>query len=301
VSVAVVLETYNLEEAADARALTQTLRAARRELDGVGGGALVVAEATGERAVRDAIVRSGAAADIVDAAGLGYDSSKMLATREVDCTHVVWLDADCTPEGGWLAAHLRALTGDGTAATAGVTRYERGLLSGIMTIADFGFLLPLEEGRVVGCYSSNNVGFDRARLLELPTPEGNLRCQCYSHTQLLERRGSPVRLVPTAVVRHGRVPLVKERFRRGYEVVIGARDDPALPEAALLSAPDPARALYRNAVEWDRERLALGPEHHGLSPRATRAASTLLPLLRLVDLAGMAYALRRRPAGRRPG
>lgn len=161
---------------------------------------------------------------------------------------------------------------------------------------DFGFLLPAVP-RELGCYAFNNVGFQRELFLETPPPEGPMRCRCYSHARLLERQGTPVQMVPAARVRHERQPLFRERYRQGYDAVAACWTDPSLPQTSLLRlGVFAAPRFYRQAVSHDWRRIRAAGSDLGLTGWRARSAAALVPVLRLIDLAGMVRALA--PGGR---
>jgi hypothetical protein len=294
----VVVESYNHLERPSIERVARALGAAAQLVAAHGRAELLLADASGDPALA-ALAARFPGLRRVEAVGLDYDAAKLRAAAEARGEFVVYLDGDCVPEPGWLEAHLAPLRSGEAQATAGFTRYEGGFRAALQTILDFGFLLPLQP-REVGCYASNNAGFRRALLREAPPPPGALRCRCYAHAQLLARRGTPVRLVPEARNRHARVPLLRERFEHGFADVAACWVDPALPEArllrrGLLAAP----FFYARNLRLDRARLAAARQALGLTRAQAAAAALLLPLLRLIDLAGALRALA--PGGRASG
>jgi hypothetical protein len=297
--VSIVVESYNHAEGASGlERLRVALEAATRMLDEHGNGALLVTDAVGDGEVAAWLEREFPKARVVDAGGLDYDEAKLEAARLAESDIVLFLDGDCIPAPGWLDAHLAAFEA-GHHATTGFTRYDGGWRGAIESVLDFGFMLPPGD-RVIGCYGSNNAGFRRETLLEVPQPPGAMRCRCYAHAQELLRRGKPVRMVPAARTSHERQPLVEERYRQGFDVVAACWVNPALREARLLKLGVFAAPLfYARSVMLDWRRVLSAGQHLGLARWQAIASLPAFPLLRLIDLAGMARALA--PGGRTSG
>ncbi|MEP7334974.1 MAG: glycosyltransferase family A protein [Actinomycetota bacterium] len=297
--VTVILESYNhVEGPSGLDRLRIALEAATRMLEEHGNGALLVTDAADDGEVSELLEREFPKARIVAAAGLDYDGAKLEAARQAESDVVLFLDGDCIPEPGWLCAHLAAFEA-GHHATAGFTRYDGGWRGAVESVLDFGFMLPPRD-RVAGCYGSNNAGFRRETLLEVPPPAGAMRCRCYAHAQELMRRGKPVWMVPGAKTRHERQPLVEERYRQGFDAVAACWVDPALREARLLKLGVFAAPLfYARAVLLDWRRILVAHRDLGLATWQAVASLPLFPLLRLIDLAGMLRALA--PGGRTSG
>lgn len=240
--------------------------------------------------------------DRLDVRGLTYDEMKLFAARRASTDYVAFLDGDCLPDTeDWLSRHLDRLERDRVAASGGFTVYDGGLMARVLTIMDFGFLLPPGR-RPLGCYAFNNIVFRRDLMLETPVPSGPMRCCCYAHAQALLRRGSPVQMTPEARVRHQLPPLRWERCRQGYDVVAACWTDPTLPEARWLRlGPAAALPLYARALRLDWQRLRAGRRALGLSRAQALVAGALLPVLRLIDLAGIVWALTMGPRPSRRG
>jgi hypothetical protein len=295
--VSVVVESYTHGEGSDLDRVTQSLRAATRMVDEHGAGEVLVADSSADPALAELLEREFSSARHVDAAGLSYDEAKLLAAQQARGTYVLYLDGDCIPSEGWLEHHLAALR-SGRAATGGFTRYDGGFLGAIGSVLDFGFLLPVEE-RVLDCYAFNNSGFRREVMLEAPPPEGQMRCRCHAHAQRLQRRGSPVWMVPEARVRHERQPFFRERYRQGFDMVAARWVDPALPGAGLVKLGPLAAPIFYGHVVRDCQRLWSSRRDLGLSRWQVVPAAALAALSRLVDLAGIVRALL--PGGRASG
>jgi hypothetical protein len=109
-----------------------------------------------------------------------------------------------------------------------------------------------------------------------------------------------MQMVPEARVRHERQPFFRERFRQGFDLVAAAWTDPDLPDRHLVRLGVLAAPLfYGRAVLNDQRRLAVGWRDLGLRAWQAPLAALILPLFRLVDLAGVLRALV--PGGRRSG
>jgi glycosyltransferase involved in cell wall biosynthesis len=297
--VTVVVESYNHAEGSSGLdRLRIALRAATQMLEQHGNGELLVTDAAGDRELAEFLEHEFPSARVVDAIGLGYDEAKLEAAVQAESELVVYLDGDCIPEPGWLEAHFTALE-DGHHATSGFTRYDGGWRGAIESVLDFGFMLPARD-RVIGCYSSNNSGFRRDTLIEVPHPPGAMRCRCYAHAQELMRRGMPVRMVPAAKTWHERQPLVEERYRQGFDRVAACWVNPTLRETRLLRLGVFAAPLfYARAVLLDWQRILAAHRDLGLAKWQAVASLPLFPVLRLIDLAGMVRALA--PGGRTSG
>jgi len=294
-NVSVVVESYTHGEGSSLERVTIALEAATTMAEGE---EVLVADSSGDPALAELLRERFPAVRRVDAVGLGYDEAKMRAAREARGEFVLYLDGDCIPAPGWLEHHLRLLRG-GADATGGFTRYDGAFLGAVESVLDFGFMLPSRR-RVLDCYAFNNSGFRRDVLLAKPLPGGPLRCRCYPHAQLLNRSGSPVQMVPEARVRHERQPFFRERYRQGYDMVAAGWADSALREGRLARLGLAAAPLfYGRAVVNDLRRLVAGRHDLELRPWQIPAAAALLPLMRLVDLAGVVRALA--PGGRKSG
>jgi hypothetical protein len=297
--VTVILESYNHAEGSSGLdRLRIALEAATQMLEDHGNGALLVTDADGDREVAELLGREFPRARIVDARGLDYDEAKLEAAVQAESDLVLYLDGDCIPEPGWLDAHLAGLEA-GHHATTGFTRYDGGWRGAVESVLDFGFMLPPAD-RAIACYGSNNAGFRRDALLEVPHPPGPMRCRCYAHAQQLIRSGRSVRMVPGARTRHERQPMVEERYRQGFDAIAACWVDPALPEARLLRLGVFAAPLfYARAVLFDWRRILSARADLGLAKWQAVASLPLFPLLRLIDFAGMVRALA--PGGKTSG
>jgi hypothetical protein len=163
---------------------------------------------------------------------------------------------------------------------------------------DFGFLFPVAD-RELRCYASNNAGFRRETLAACPVPNGPLRCNCYTHANLLRSRGTPARMLTQAAMAHEEQPFWEERFRRGHDQIAACWTNPDLPEARLIKLGPLAAPLFYGRDVWlDWRRLFQGRRDLGLSRVQAGIGLVIFPILRLPDLAGMLRALVTRPKAR---
>ena len=287
----VVVESFNTIEGTSLDSLRRTLRAATSFQLPHGEVEVLLADVTRDPAIRALLEQEFPEVHRVDAAGLGYCAAKLRAARQARGRYVVFLDCDCAPEPGWWD-HIAAPLREGTAvATGGFAYYPGGFFTKIQSLFDFGFLIPHRD-RPLGCYASNNCGFVREVLLELPEPEGPMRCTCYAHAQLLARRGLAPRLVAEAAVQHEAPPVLRERLRQGYDTVAACWVDPHLPEAKWLRlGPFAAPLYYARRVWQDWMTLRRHRNETRLGRTEAALAVPLIPLLRLVDGVGIVAAL----------
>lgn len=293
VEFSIITESFNLIEGASLESLRRSVRCATEIAERAGSAEVLLADVDG-RAEIDRLEREFPKLRRIDARGLGYDAAKNRAVQAASGQFVVFLDGDCQPEEGWLDGLLAPLRAGEAMSTCGFTRYRGGFWAAVQSIMDFGFLVP-REPRDAGCYACNNWASDRAALIERPIPVG-LRCTCYPHAQQLERRGTPIRLVPDARVRHDLPPFFQERLRRGYDHVAVCWVDPVLGEhAGLEHGWRAVPHLYASNVQLDWERLRLGRKDFGLSLAEAAVAAFLFPVLRVIDVVGILRALRQGP------
>jgi hypothetical protein len=89
-------------------------------------------------------------------------------------------------------------------------------------------------------------------LINIPVPDGKMRCRCYAHAQSLIKRQHPVVLIPEARVLHELPPFFSERFRQGYDIITATWINTDLPETRLLWLGVFAALLfYLRNVLWD--------------------------------------------------
>jgi Glycosyl transferase family 2 len=294
--IAVVVESFNESEHSSVDRLAGALECAERAVSRHGAARVILADGGGNPSVTELLETRFPGIERVAPAVQDYDLAKAAAAAAADAQIVVFLDGDCRPvSDDWLEQLTAPIRSRSAIGTAGFTQYEGGWLSRVLSVMDFGFLLPRTE-HDLGCYASNNAAFAADALAETPAPEGDMRCRCYAHAQLFERRGTPIRLAPGAEVRHEAVPLVKERLRRGWDLVMAARVDSELREARWLPAGILAAPLfYADAFRWDARRALSGGGDFGLGPIGRILALPVMAGVRLVDLVGIVAALRGRP------
>jgi hypothetical protein len=293
--VAVIVESFNESEHSSVDRLACALEAAQRAIRERGDGRVLLADGADNPAVAALLAERFPDVERVDPGVCDYEQAKLAAAKAAGTRVVAYLDGDCVPADGWLDALVAPVLAGEAVATGGFTTYEGGWLAKVLSVMDFGFLLP-RSVRPLGCYASNNAAFAADVLAQVPAPDGEMRSRCYAHAQLLERRGTPMQLAPDASVRHEHVPLVEERLRRGWDQVAAARQDPALREArwlrfGLLAAP----LFWVDGLRWDVRRMLGSGADAGLGPISRVAAVPLMAAIRVIDAVGIVAALRGRP------
>lgn len=299
IEVSILIESYNHAEGSPLERLFETLRPAVALARRHGAAEVLLADSSADPELLRRLEAELPEVRRIEASGSSYDEAKMAAAAQARGRWVVFLDGDCIPlSDDWLEAHLRTLRA-GARASCGMTRYEGGFLQRMLSVLDFGFLLPATP-RPVPCYASNNVAFERSLLEACPVPDAGMRCNCYLHAQTLAARDAPVMLSPAATVEHEVKPFWPERLRRGYDHVAAVWANPSLPERRLLAlGPLAAPLLLAREVALDLGRLRAGWRAVGFSPVGAVGAVFLLPLVRAVDLIGITRALIT-PRSRRP-
>jgi len=300
--VSIIVESYNHGEGSSLERLRRGLRAAVESARDYGPAEVLLADSSADPELLAVLDRDLPEVRRIEATGRRYDEAKEVAISAAGGDYILFFDGDVIPaRNDWARRHVSVLR-QGAAATSGFTRYEGGFFSALGTVMDFGFLIPVSD-RELRCYASNNAGFRREALIACPVPIGPLRCNCYHHADLLRRRGTPARMVPDAAVFHEHQPFWEERICRGHDQVAACWTNPDLPEARLLRlGPLAAPVLYARDVWLDWRRLLQGHRDLGLSRIKAAVGLLLVPILRLVDLAGMLRALikRRRTPLRAP-
>lgn len=288
--VSLVVETYTHGEFGSFDRLTRSLEAASKMIALHGRGELLVIEMEKEPELLTLLNKEFPQAIRVQATGMSYDQAKMLAASKASGKYVLFQDGDCLPSSNWLEDHLNTLR-NGANASGGFTRYEGGFFAAIQSIMDFGFLIPRKE-RILECYAFNNSGFLKKGLMEIPIPEGEMRCRCFAHAQLLKRFNKPVMMVPNAVVDHEIQPVFPERFRQGYDRIAACWLNPELAEAKWLKLNIFAAPIfYAFNVYLDWRRMLTGYRSYDLNLGQMILSLPFFPLFRLIDLAGMISAL----------
>ena len=293
--VAVLVESFNETEHSSVERLAGGLEAARRAALEHGNARVLLADGGDNPRVAALLADRFPDVERVSPDVLDYDQAKLAAARAADARIIAFLDGDCLPADGWLSALVGPIVAGEAVATCGFTVYEGGWLSRVLSVMDFGFLLPRRR-RPVGCYASNNVAFLADALEQTPMPEGDMRTRCFAHAQHLKRKGTPIQLVPEAFVHHEALPILPERLRRGWDLVQAARVDPALPEARWLPMGVGAAPLFLTQnVGIDVWRTLGSGGDVGLGPLSRVAALPVMLALRLIDLLGIVWALRGKP------
>lgn len=290
VEYSIIVETFTFNEGGDGDRFRAVLRAATHMISQDENGEVLVTDACGLPELKEMLRSEFPQVRRIEATGLGYDGAKVRAVQETSGRYILFLDGDCIPEPGWHHHLLEVLRSERAVAVGGFTHYEGGFLAAVMSVMDFGFLYPCIQ-RPLQCFASNNCGFLREALEEIPVPDGAVRCRCFYHAQLFLRRGTPVQLVPEARVWHERQPLIRERSRQGYDLIAACWTDPALPEARWLRWGILALPLFYTArVLLDWKRLWIGRKDLVMALWQVVLTLPLFPLLRLIDAAGMVRA-----------
>lgn len=289
--VSLIVETYNLNEGTSHVRFKEALRSAAvaaRQCDGE----LLVTDVCGVPEIARLVAEAAPEARLLNAVGLCYDEAKMLAAAEARGESLVYLDSDCEPLGRWPHELLDGMRSyPDSPGVGGFTRYRGGgVLAAVMSVMDFGFLIPRRE-RPLACYAFNNVAFRRRALVACPVHGEGLRCGCFAHAQRLLRQGTPLVLAPDAEAIHDLPPIVRERTRQGHDTIAACWANPALPEArwlrlGMLSVP--LFLALRILLDW--RRLLIGFHDLGLRIPGLVAALALVPVLRLIDGVGMVHA-----------
>ncbi|MGE0661081.1 MAG: glycosyltransferase [Reyranellaceae bacterium] len=291
--ISIVTETFNIAEGQGVESTRVALAYVFGLADRRGDIEVLLADSMEPNLLVDDLRRTFPRLRHVHAPGAGYEGIKNLAAQEARGQFVVYLDSDCRPvDERWLDALLAPLREGRGAASAGVTRYEgTTLLRRVMSVLDFGYLLAAEADEL-GCYASNNCAFTREIRVEVPAPDGPMRCTCYAHAQQLTRSGRPLVRAPEAVAVHALPPVFKERWRRGYDLVAACWVNPELAETRWLRLGVLAAPLFiaaNLAEDWRRLGRVAGP--WGWSPAVLLGARALAAVLRLIDFGGTVRAL----------
>jgi hypothetical protein len=294
--VAVIVESFNETEHSSIDRLASTLEVAERAVRDHGDAKVVLADGGHNPVVAALLAERFPEVRHVRSDVYDYDAAKRAAAQAADARVVVYLDGDCLPsDERWLASLVEPIVSGRAVGTAGFTMYEGGWLARVLSVMDFGFLLPRRE-HPLSCYASNNAAFAADALAHTPAPDGDMRCRCFAHAQRFARQGTPLHLSPDAFVHHEPVPIVKERLRRGWDLVTAARVDPELREARWLRLGVLAAPLFwaANVAVDARRVLAYGADFK-LGPVGRVASVPVMAAIRLIDLRGIVAALRGKP------
>lgn len=290
IEVSIVTEAFNLTEGQSAAALAKTVAVLLAITDGHADREVLFMDPSGDPEVRSRVPER---FRWIDGTGLGYDAQKTLGAQQARGRYVAYLDGDCEPAyEDWLECLLAPLRADTAEAVTGITIYDDVSNIGIAnTIIDFGYLWD-NVGGVVGCYAGNNAAFVRELRCEIPPPEGRLRCECYSHTQLLAAHGIAIRCVSEALVLHALPDLAKERWRRGYDLAGACWSNPRLPETVWLApGENNVRGLIEYHLRSDLFHLLNAPEILDVNDANRDAIWNEILKLRAMDAGGLSVAL----------
>jgi hypothetical protein len=251
-TVLLVTEAYNLAEGQSEEAFLRAVAAIDCIAAKRGNVTIAVVDPTVDGVAKPLLAGSHPHIEVWSLPNQNYDGQKNSIAQSASSDLIVYLDGDCHPlHDTWLDTLIAPFSDLEVSAVGGLTYYDDFSVTGIaMSILDFGYLYG-ESGQNLGCYASNNVAFRRETLCVMPIPhDGEMRCQCYKHAQLLQRANKSVRLAAEAVVLHELPDVEKERFRRGYDHVSAIWHDPQLAETPWLASPHLAGAklLVQNLV-----------------------------------------------------
>jgi hypothetical protein len=288
----IIVEGYTHSEGTSFDRLRASLEAAKQMMHEQGQGEILFLDIQGSQAVQNLLEDSFPEVIPIDARGLSYDQAKTLAAHSAKGKYICYLDGDCLPvEKTWLTYHLNTLKRDDLVATGGFTRYDGGYWAALQSIMDFGFLYPVGK-RILQCYAFNNSGFERQWMIDIPVPDGEMRCRCYAHAQSFIKKNHPMMMVPEARVLHELPPFFSERFRQGYDAVAACWINPDLPETRLLWLGVLAAPLfYLRNVLFDWRRIFQGYQDLNLNLWQAILSLPVFPICRLVDLMGIVSAL----------
>lgn len=292
----IIVETYNLLEGTDPKRFRQTVQDAIRMASP--NGEVLIADAYGLEKLGTTLSDL-PEARVISVVGSGYESAKMAAANAAAGKYILYIDADCEPGKDWHTHMLNALASGQAVAYGGFTRYRGGFIAAVTSVMDFGFLFP-RRAHDLKCYASNNCAFLKRTLVEVPMPTASLRSSCFYHAQLLWRRGTPMQMVPKATALHDMPPVVRERTRRGYDVIVACRVDPGLSEARLLKLGIFSIPFFYALYVWlDGQRLMVGKNDLPLARWQIPFALLAFPILRWLDMAGMlrAFLVKNESAG----
>lgn len=293
-SVLLVTEAYNVAEGQSEASLIRAVSDLEAIAARHNNAAVAVIDPNLEGVAKPLLSATHPHIDVWHLPSQSYDGQKNFISQNAQSELIVFLDGDCHPlYDSWLDKLLAPFADVTVSAVGGTTLYEDFSLAGVaMTILDFGYLFG-NSGQALGCYASNNVAFRRKTLLEVPIPhDGEMRCLCYKHAQMLQRAHKPVLLEGGAVVVHELPDIEKERHRRGYDHVAALWTDPQLAETSWLSDPQTARfrIMFQN---WNLalDRLKLAPPELNITRIGYKKIVEEISRLMLMDEAGIASAL----------
>ncbi len=150
------------------------------------------------------------------------EKARNIAAAQAQGDILAFLDADCVPVTGWLAALDQAFLDRAAAACGPVTCFNRDLISVTAHIAKFWLWLPGRTIRQINQAPTANFAILRNLYVELGgLDESHLASADTGLGYRLEDSGKSIRIVPGAQVAHIHTidwrDLVRERYHRGYE------------------------------------------------------------------------------------
>ncbi|HEX5136157.1 MAG TPA: glycosyltransferase [Planctomycetota bacterium] len=191
----------------------------------------------------------------------GSAAARVAAIAAARGARIAFLDADCVPDAGWVAAARR---GDGI--VMGRVRCEPTFRARLVAVLDFGEFLGDREGALAN-FALLNVSGPAELFRRVPLPDVR-----HSHDRLwssrLVREGHEIRYDPAHAVLHapdvGRGAMRRRRASYARRFLAVRRLDPSLPGGALLRLGPLAAPLLAGGRLWRdlgrlwRARRALG-------------------------------------------
>lgn len=177
----------------------------------------------------------------------GSASARVSAIAEARAPRIAFLDADCVPDPGWVAAALR-----GEGIVMGRVRAEGTFRARLLHLLDFGEFLDVRPGTLRNFALLNLAGpadlFRRVPLPDVP----------HSHDRLwswtLVRAGTEIRYDPAQSVLHAPTlsagTLLRRRVSYAQRFIAARRVDPTLPGGRLLRIGPFAAPLLAAGRLW---------------------------------------------------
>lgn len=293
--VTLVTEAYNLAEGQSEASFLRALRSVADISKRYRGVEVLVLDPTTEHVAAPILDQHHPSIKALHVPGQSYDGQKNVAAMAARGEFLVFLDGDCVPvHEDWLQRILSPFENEHIHAVGGLTIYEgEDLRSKAMTILDFGFLFEPNQQGHLGCYAFNNVAFRRAAYLQVMAPDdGELRCYCYKHAQLLARAHMPVHANHHARALHELPDVRKERLRRGYDHAATLWEDPVLPGAASVGLTDNfVNMILQQETDLAMRRIDLAPPFLGINASNKKAVVAEIKRLLELDREGLLQAL----------
>jgi hypothetical protein len=230
-----------------------------------------------------------------NSAGLKNDGA-----RAASADIVGLLPADCLPAPDWLRRLVEALRANPDAgAVSGRTDYPgRSLALRTFALLERGFLDTGRPGETWSV-SYNNAAYRRSLLLDHPFPDFDFACGGKAHAEAIRQAGHRVIFAPEMKVVHHFEGWVLEkdiRLNLGYAAIESRRREPRIAFAWVTKlgyAAIPFLLAARTLYDW---RVCLRSARlYGLRWYETPFALAVAAGVRVLEIPGMVYALRRQP------